>query len=252
MPAAQLGLTVTRARNGAESASPASGPAITSKSERTSAMVRAMGDTPIQEKAPALGGKCPCRRNAAGRGLPIPQIPQIARARERSRRRRCQLRPPSILRQSRPLHRRSSRPRECAKFQGLLVFRRVGCRFIAPSKIRECWYFRGGWRLRLSIARQAERPDGDMSLGAENRQGGPTGDVNAVLMVSGTPWRGPAARRARQTLRHARLPAGALAPDGQPIQFRMQRLDALKMAIDDFDGRNVLGSNSCAISAKVQ
>src|SRR6266851_8101883 len=61
---------------GAESASPASGPAITSKSKRTSAMVRAIGPTtPIQEKAPAPGGKCPVAGMRPGVGF-NPQIPQ--------------------------------------------------------------------------------------------------------------------------------------------------------------------------------
>src|SRR5215467_7141114 len=45
-------------RAGAESASPGSGPAITSKSVRTSAMVRAIGPTtPSQLRRPAPGGK---------------------------------------------------------------------------------------------------------------------------------------------------------------------------------------------------
>src|SRR5713101_9933172 len=61
---------------GAESASPACGPAIASKSERTSAMVRAIGPTtPIQEKAPAPGGKCPVAGTRPGVGF-SPQIPQ--------------------------------------------------------------------------------------------------------------------------------------------------------------------------------
>src|SRR6266849_8739496 len=61
---------------GAESASPASGPAITSKSERASAIVRAIGPTtPIQEKAPAPGGKCPVAGTRPGVGF-NPQMPQ--------------------------------------------------------------------------------------------------------------------------------------------------------------------------------
>src|SRR5437868_11593846 len=65
-----------RTGTGAESASPASGPSITSKRERTSAMVRAIGPTtPIQEKAPAPGGKCPAAGTRPGVGF-SPQIPQ--------------------------------------------------------------------------------------------------------------------------------------------------------------------------------
>ena len=65
-----------RIGTGAESASPGSGPAITSKSMRISAMVRAMGPTtPIQEKAPAPGGKCPVEGMRPGVGF-NPQIPQ--------------------------------------------------------------------------------------------------------------------------------------------------------------------------------
>ena len=48
-----------------------------------------------------------------------------------------------------------------------------------------------------------------------------------------------------QTFRRARLPASALGVQmDKRIQFRLQRLDALKMAIDDFDGGDILGSNS--------
>ena len=44
--------------------------------------------------------------------------------------------------------------------------------------------------------------------------------------------------------RRAGLLAGSLGIQmDKRIQFRLQRLDALKMAIDDFDGRNILGSN---------
>src|SRR5258708_25454037 len=61
---------------GGERGTPVSGPAITSKRERTSAMGRDMGPTtPIQEKAPTPGGKCP----AAGMRPGVvfnPQIPQ--------------------------------------------------------------------------------------------------------------------------------------------------------------------------------
>jgi hypothetical protein len=47
-----------------------------------------------------------------------------------------------------------------------------------------------------------------------------------------------------QTFRRARLLTGTLRVQmDKRIQFRLQRLDALKMAIDDFDGRNILGSN---------
>src|SRR3981189_183038 len=61
---------------GEERASPGSGPAITSKSKRTSAMVRAIGPTtPIQEKAPAPGGKCPVAGTRPGVAF-NPQIPQ--------------------------------------------------------------------------------------------------------------------------------------------------------------------------------
>src|SRR5207244_2733822 len=56
--------------------SPTSGLAITSKRARTSAIVRAMGPTtPIQEKAPAPGGKCPVAGTRPGVGF-SPQIPQ--------------------------------------------------------------------------------------------------------------------------------------------------------------------------------
>src|SRR5882762_5147303 len=61
---------------GEERASPGSGPAMTSKSKRTSAMVRAIGPTtPIQENAPAPGGKCPVAGMRPGVGF-SPQIPQ--------------------------------------------------------------------------------------------------------------------------------------------------------------------------------
>src|SRR5271157_6432970 len=61
---------------GAESASPASGPAITSNSARRSATERAIGPTtPIHEKAPAPGGKCPVAGMRPGVGF-SPQIPQ--------------------------------------------------------------------------------------------------------------------------------------------------------------------------------
>src|SRR5256885_17086871 len=66
------------ARSGtrAESASPASGPAVASKSARTSLTVRAIGPTtPSQENAPPLAGKCPVAGMRPGVGF-NPQIPQ--------------------------------------------------------------------------------------------------------------------------------------------------------------------------------
>src|SRR5579859_4988220 len=61
---------------GAESASPASGPAITSNSARTSEIVLAMGPiTPIQPNAPPPPGKCPVAGIRPGVGF-NPQIPQ--------------------------------------------------------------------------------------------------------------------------------------------------------------------------------
>src|SRR5208283_2369237 len=67
---------IERKGTGAESASPASGPAITSKSARRSATVRAIGPTtPIHENAPAPGGKCPVIGIRPGVGF-NPQTPQ--------------------------------------------------------------------------------------------------------------------------------------------------------------------------------
>src|SRR5271157_6577530 len=61
---------------GAESASPASGPAITSNSARRSATERAIGPTtPIHESAPAPGGKCPVAGMRPGVGF-SPQMPE--------------------------------------------------------------------------------------------------------------------------------------------------------------------------------
>src|SRR3981189_804208 len=107
---------------GEERASPGSGPAITSKSKRTSAMVRAIGPTtPIQEKAPAPGGKCPVAGTRPGVAF-NPQIPQKWAG--------TRIDPPpslptppaehpaAIAAASPPLE----PPAECAKFHGLLVF----------------------------------------------------------------------------------------------------------------------------------
>jgi len=120
------------------------------------------------EKAPAPGGKCPVAGMRPGVGF-SPQIPQKWAG--------TRIEPPpslptppaehpaAIAAASPPLE----RPRVCqvpgvACFSGESV---VG--FIGHQKIRECWYFRGGWRLLLSIARPAERPDWRHSLcGAEN------------------------------------------------------------------------------------
>src|SRR5580704_4830307 len=112
-----------RARKGTgeESASPASGPAITSKSKRTSAMVRAMGPTtPIQEKAPAPGGKCPVDGIRPGVGL-SPQMPQKCAG--------TRMEPPPSL-PTPPIEQPAAMaaaspplepPAEYDKFQGLLV-----------------------------------------------------------------------------------------------------------------------------------
>src|SRR5258707_14943446 len=107
---------------GAESASPASGPAITSKSKRTSATVRAMGPTtPIQEKAPAPGGKCPVEGMRPGVGF-NPQIPQKCAG--------TRIEPPPSL-PTPPAEQPAAMaaaspplepPAECARFHGLLVF----------------------------------------------------------------------------------------------------------------------------------
>src|SRR6266576_6324244 len=110
-----------REGTGADSASPASGPAVTSKSKRTSATVRAMGPTtPIQEKAPEPGGKCPVAGMRPGVGF-SPQIPQKCAG--------TRIEPPpslptppaeqpvAIAAASPPLE----PPEECAKFHGLQV-----------------------------------------------------------------------------------------------------------------------------------
>src|SRR5271167_5135350 len=61
---------------GTESASPASGPAITANKARTSETVRAIGPTtPIQPNAPPPSGKCPVAGILPGVGF-NPQIPQ--------------------------------------------------------------------------------------------------------------------------------------------------------------------------------
>src|ERR1700676_1725583 len=60
----------------ADKASPGSGPAMTAKRARTSAMVRAIGPTtPIHAKAPTPAGKCPVAGMRPGVGL-SPQMPQ--------------------------------------------------------------------------------------------------------------------------------------------------------------------------------
>jgi len=103
MPA-QLAQHGTRAMElGAESASPASSrvPAINSKSDAHPTIVRAnRADNADQEKAAGAWPEVLSRgRNAAGRGF-SPQIPQkCAGTPNGARRRRGQLRPPSILRQ---------------------------------------------------------------------------------------------------------------------------------------------------------
>src|SRR5713101_7973591 len=106
---------------GAESASPGSGPAMTSKSERTSAMVRAIGPTtPIQENAPAPDGKCPVAGMRPGVGF-NPQIPQKWAG--------TRMEPPPSL-PTPPAEQPAAMaaaspplepPEECDKFQGLQV-----------------------------------------------------------------------------------------------------------------------------------
>src|ERR1700730_9351083 len=67
---------IWRIGNGAERASPGSGPDITATSVRRSATVRAIGPTtPIQAKAPALGGKWRVGGRRPGVGF-SPQMPQ--------------------------------------------------------------------------------------------------------------------------------------------------------------------------------
>src|SRR5215472_5561211 len=61
---------------GADIGSPGSGPAITENKRRRSATLRAIGPTtPIQEKAPPAGGKCPVAGMRPGVGFK-PQMPQ--------------------------------------------------------------------------------------------------------------------------------------------------------------------------------
>ena len=74
---------------------------------------------------------------------------------------------------------------------------------------------------------------------------GPTGDIDATLDGERHAMERPELRAVHhQTFRRARLLTGTLRVRmDKRIPFRLQRLDAFKMAIDDFDGRNILGSN---------
>src|SRR5262249_36961164 len=107
---------------GADMGSPGSEPAITSKSRRRSATLRAMGPTtPIQEKEPLQGGKWPVAGMRPGVGLG-PQMPQKCAG--------TRMEPPPSLptppaeqpeamaADSPPLE----PPAECSSDQGLLVF----------------------------------------------------------------------------------------------------------------------------------
>src|SRR6267143_4101438 len=74
---------------------------------------------------------------------------------------------------------------------------------------------------------------------------GPTGNINAALDGKRHAVEGPELRAAQyRSFRHMRLLADSLGVQmDKRIQLRLQRLDSLKMEFNDFDGRDVLGSN---------
>jgi len=183
-------------------------------------------------------------RNEAGRGF-SPRFHQNARARER--------RPPPSL-PTPPAEQcaiAAAAPQlgsaadvtpvpRVACFSGAL-----GCRFEAIKNFGSVGISEADG-LQLSSRKQAARLIGDLSLPREKPGGRPNRRRRYALMCERTHGEAPVAAPRDTRLSASALPAGgplAVRMGRKAFVFGLPRLDAIKMALDDSTGEELLGSN---------